>query len=232
MLLPFIKDEKLFEATKTVIDNITTARNRPDSQIYKNAIDPFSALFDATVQGIDLKEWLEQEKSRQIQKTFQNAIGEFHQTILGSIDGWENLGSGNILDIKNDNKKIVAEIKNKFNTTKGDHKVRIYDNLKTVLKKEEYKDFTGYLVEIIPYNKKAYDKPFIPPDNTTHKQRSKNKNIRIISGQLFYDLASGHKNALKALYMKLPLVIAQIRNVSPTELKGNTSFEILFDKTY
>ncbi len=232
MILSFISDKDLIEITKRVIDVIITARDRPESEIFKNAVDPFSGLFDAAVQNIDIKDWLNQEKSRQAQKTFQNAIGAFHQDILGSMVGWENLDKGHVIDIINKDKKIIAELKNKYNTTKGDHKVRVYDDLKSVLSKPEFAGYTSYLVEILPLKKGKYDKLFVPSDNTKHKRRSKNNKIRVISGQLFYDLASGEKDTLRKLYMALPQVIAQITGVTPKSVTGDISLEYLFDKAY
>lgn len=230
MLLPFIKDEDLILATKKIIDTMLKAGKTAEAKLYSNSIDPFSAMFDSIFHKLSLEEWLEREKERQIQKTFQNTIGEFHQAILGAIDGWENLGTGNIVDIKNDNKKIVAEVKNKHNTTKGNHRVAVYDDLEAAIGKKEYKGYTGYFVEIIPKNKKNYNKAFTPSDNKTKTIRPKNEKIRIISGQAFYELASGDKDALKKLYMVLPSVISKVSGISPK--KGKLTFEHLFDKTY
>lgn len=39
------------------------------------------------------------ETTRQAQKTLQNHIGDFHQNILGSVDGWINLKVGSIIDL-------------------------------------------------------------------------------------------------------------------------------------
>ena len=89
--LKFIKKEKLFFLCKRIVDVLQKSANSKEIQLYKNIVDPFSALFDASYQGISLSQWLELEKTRQIQKTFQNEIGSFHQQILGSIDGWEDL---------------------------------------------------------------------------------------------------------------------------------------------
>ena len=52
---------------------------------------------------------------------------------------------GGVVDIICENKKIVAEIKNKHNTTKGNHKKSIYDDLLSVL--ERYEGYTGYYVD-------------------------------------------------------------------------------------
>lgn len=232
MILSFISDQDLFKATKKVVDAIVVARNRQESELFRNVVDPFSGLFDAAVQNINIEEWLDQERSRQIQKTFQNAIGSFHQEIIGSMPGWENLGTGNVVDISNKGKKVIAEIKNKFNTTKGNHRVSVYDDLKSALSLDHYQGFTAYCVEILPKNKKNYDTFFIPPDNRTHKRRPKNKKIRLISGQLFYDLASGEKNALKKLYLALPQVIEDITGISQKEITGDMDPAYLFDKAY
>jgi len=139
----------------------------------------------------------------------QNAIGDFHQDILGAIVGWKDLGAGGGLDILNKDLKIVAEIKNKFNTTKGNHKIEIYDSIKAFLAQDDFKDFTGYFVEIIPKNKQMYDKPFIPPDNKTKKKRPLNRRIRVIDGKSFYSLATGREFALQELFEVLPSVILE-----------------------
>ena len=112
--LKFIKKEKLFFLCKRIVDVLQKSANSKEIQLYKNIVDPFSALFDASYQGISLSQWLELEKTRQIQKTFQNEIGSFHQQILGSIDGWEDLEKGNIVDIRNNKRKIIIFILKKF----------------------------------------------------------------------------------------------------------------------
>lgn len=206
--IQFIADNDLIAAVKKVIEKIENAEMGADLKLYKNVLDPFSALFDGITHGIPYKEWIKSEKVRQIQKTMQNAIGDFHQDILGSISGCENLGTGGGLDICNRKKKIIAEIKNKFNTTKGNHKVEIYDAIKNKLKKAEFADFVGYYVEVIPPNKKIYDKPFVPPDNKTQKRRSMNNKIRVIDGRSFYKILTGRDYALQELFEALPHVIA------------------------
>jgi len=207
--LPFISDEDLYKQVKHVLDIARDTSEKAESRLFENTVDPFSALFDAIFQGISLKQWLKQEKARQTQKTLQNALGDFHQEILGSIPGWKSLGKGNIFDLKNDKLKIIAEVKNKYNTTKGNHKVAIYDDLGGQLK-SGYKGYTAYYVEIIPKNKIAYNKPFVPSDNRTHKRRPERKDIRVIDGKSFYHLATGDCEAIKKLYNALPGVIYDI----------------------
>jgi hypothetical protein len=177
-----------------------------------------------------LSEWIRQEKSRQIQKTLQNAIGEFHQNILGSMPGWVNLETGSVSDLCNKNKKIIAEVKNKYNTTKGNHRTAIYDDFKKLLK-TSYCGYEAYYVEIIPKGKNIYDKPFTPPDNRTKRRRARNSKIRIIDGKTFYALASGHPEALKQLYLALPMAIGKV--LGKTIKKARTDeFLTLFEKAY
>ena len=45
-------------------------------------------------------------------------------------------------------KMIIADIKNKFNTTKGNHKVNIYDDLDKILNSPEFKEYAGYYIEL------------------------------------------------------------------------------------
>ena len=221
-LLPFISNENLFKQVKHVLDIAKAASSKAEGRLFTNAIDPFSALFDALLQGISLKQWLEQEKARQTQKTLQNALGGFHQEVLGSIPGWISLGTGNVFDLKNDSLKIIAEVKNKYNTTKGNHKVAIYDDLNGQLG-VGYKGYKAYYVEIIPKKRMVYDKPFTPSDNRTHQRRDAREDIRVIDGKSFYELATGDSEAIKKLYNVLPAVINNL--LSKDGNKTNHSYQ-------
>ena len=205
--LKFISDKNLITAVGKVVRTIESAEHDAIANLHKSVIDPFSALFHGVTHAITYQEWIEQEKARQSQKTMQNAIGDFHQEILGYVPGWNNLGTGGGLDIVNEKMKIIAEIKNKFNTTKGNHKVEIYDAIKSKLKNNEYENFIGYYVEIIPQGKNKYDKPFVPPDNKTKKRRPANKKIRVIDGISFYSLATSREYALQELFEAISHVL-------------------------
>lgn len=169
------------------------------------------------------------EKSRQIQKTFQNKVGDFHQMILGKCQGWENLKSGKVIDLLNREKKIIAEIKNKYNTTKGNHKVAIYDDIESVLK-EHYECYTGYYVSII--DKRRFDKPFTPPDNLTKVQRQVNQKIRNVDGATFYEIATGERGAISKLYNTIPFIIADIRDNNVSNIVDDPLFLELFQKSF
>lgn len=230
-LLSFISNEDLYTHVRVVLETAQQASDLAEEKLYSNVVDPFSALFDTLRQKITLSDWVSQEKTRQIQKTMQNALGKFHQAILGSMEGWEDLPVGYVIDIRNMKKKVIAEIKNKHNTTKGSDKKSIYDNLKSQLN-GNYKGFTGYYVEVIPKGRKPCDKPFTPSDNVTKKRRPIDEKIRVIDGKSFYALASGHKDALKMLYTVLPVLIADILGINYKEITKDAIFMELFNRVY
>lgn len=208
--LNYISDYQLKSAVSYVINRALESLKQVDFTFYDNAIDPFSAIFESASNNISLEEWIIQEKNRKTQKTLQNAIGEFHPMILGSVKGWEYLGSGKIIDIRNTNLKIIAEIKNKHNTTKGSDKKAIYDNLKTCINRDEYYGYTSYFVEIISKNGNRYDKPFTPSDNLRKQRKPKSNKIRMIDGATFYHTVTGENDAIWKLYSVIPKVIEDI----------------------
>jgi len=227
--------DKVKEVLKPIVESTYKAQ-RKDQDIYRNTLDCFSAAIDASIRGITLEEWIESEKQRQSQKTLQNKIGDFHQKILGTLEGVTDLGVGEVVDLIHKEKKIIAEIKNKHNTTKGNHKKSIYDDLVSVLTKHE--GYTGYYVEILPKNGKVYDKPFIPSDNTTKTSRTDSEQIRIIDGKSFYKIITGDSNALKELYFLIPELTSEIIEESfgvktdADNIKSNHYFPEIFEKIF
>ncbi len=231
-LLPFIDDEDLIQEVRKVLDIAQIAVSSAEDSIFSNIIDPFSAVFDSQRQDIAPSEWLQQEKARQIQKTLQNAVGDFHQSILGHVDGWTNLNVGQVVDLKSDENKVLAEIKNKYNTTKGNHKKAIYDDLLSLLAHEEFRDYKGYYVEIIPKSKNPYNKPFTPSDNETGTRRPEDQNIRVIDGRSFYELVTGQPDALDKLYEVLPSVIANVTGNDDSKITLDPFYKELYRKAY
>ncbi|EKD99513.1 MAG: type II restriction enzyme (Eco47II, Sau96I) [uncultured bacterium] len=231
-LLSFITNEKLFSAVETIFKK-TQNMVQSDKAFYRNSVDPFSAVFDASSSNITLEQWVNQEKARQRQKTLQNAIGEFHEEIIGSVAGWERLPVGRLIDVRNMSRKTIGEIKNKHNTTKGSDKKDLYDNLEFALNTPEYKGFTGYYVEVIPKNGLTYNKIFTPSDNKVSLRRPENENIRIIDGCSFYDFVTGDEHALERLYKVLPIVISDCLGVSKArDYSSEQLFHELFAKAF
>jgi hypothetical protein len=178
--------------------------------IHRNTLDPFSAVLDAKLLNKDIQSWISDvEIPRQNQKSVQNALGSIHQEILGTVENWDDLKTGGVVDLKNDSKKIIAEIKNKHNTTKGNHKKEVYDDLESLIN-GDYKGYTGYYVEILPKNGKIYNEEFTPSDNVSKKRRPSNQKIKIIDGKSFYALVTGKDDALEQFYDEFPILIDEI----------------------
>ncbi|QRN41546.1 MAG: Eco47II family restriction endonuclease [Neisseriaceae bacterium] len=201
----FIRREIKEIIISLVKETLSTESSKKD--LRQNTIDVFSQVLECTILDLSKDEWEERELTRQTQKTLQNKVGELHQKILGTIDGIQDLGVGKIIDLKGSN--FIAEIKNKHNTTKGNHKVAIYDDLEQSLSSAD-ENTIGYYVEILPPNGKLYDKPFIPSDNKTNSRRPENDRIRQIDGKTFYEKVTGNPSALEELYKMLPGITAEI----------------------
>lgn len=180
----------------------------------RNTIDPFGALFELAGFSLSHRLWKESETARQAQKSLQNHIGTFHQKILGSAPDWENLQTGKVVDLKSDQHKIIAEIKNKHNTLSGGELSGLYYSLdKSVSPKTSiYKDYTAYYVTIIPRKPERMNCTFTPSDKEKGTRCASNERIRIIDGASFYDLVFKEKDALKKLYTALPQILSGIAN--------------------
>ena len=141
------------EKIKEVIKPLVTSSYRQEhndkeltEKLRKNTLDVFSAMFESAIRDLTMEEWIIREKQRQIQKTLQNKIGKAHQDILGTIGDLRVLKKG--LDLESQDLKFIAEIKNKHNTTKGNHLVKIYDDLLKELNKKDDPSYTAYYVEM------------------------------------------------------------------------------------
>lgn len=206
--LKFIDKDLFTNAVAVVIEQIKKTQGELHRDNNKNGRDVFTMLFGSMANDKPLEEWNEVLVQIQAQKSWQNSIGEFHQSILGSMHGWENLKTGEVLDIRNDERKIVAEIKNKHNTTKGNYKKMVYDDMLRFV--EQNPEFTAYYVEVIPSQGKRYDVEFVPPDNATKEKRPSNSRIRKIDGYSFYELAANEKDALKQVIDALPGIVNEL----------------------
>jgi len=208
-LLKWIADKDLMLAVSDLLTKAQKAQNKAATEFGKNVIDPFSAVFQIAGFGMDDKAWRKSETARQAEKSLQNHIGHFHQKILGSVKGWDDMKAGGVIDLKCDKKKIVAEIKNKHNTISGGKLASEYDALAEVImpKHSKFKGYTAYLVRIIPNRPARFDKEFTPSNKGSGALRPSNKQIRTIDGASFYALVTGRKDALKELFDILPRVI-------------------------
>ena len=60
-------------------------------------------------------------------------MGLFHQSILGSIKGYQLLPTGGIVDIVNYKSMVIGEVKNKHNIVKGSNKSSLYSKIEDLV---------------------------------------------------------------------------------------------------
>ena len=219
--LSFVSDDALEREVKYLLDIANKAKIKSEFDFTRNVIDPFAILFEMSGFDVDEATWEKGEKNRQIQKSLQNHVGAFHQRILGCVDGWQDAGMGGVVDLVSKKHKIIAEVKNKYNTVKGSDKVKIYDSLENQVttKGHQFKGYTAYYVEVIPKSGQRYDKEFTPSDNAKGQQRKANPKIRQIDGDSFYHLVTGVPDTLSQLFSVLPDVIEQNSGYKFTDRK-------------
>ena len=205
----FIKDEDFKNIISEILLIASESKKKAETKFNRNVIDPFSVLIEIGGFDIDFDTWVISEKTRQAQKSLSNHVGLLHQKLIGCVDGWTDLGVGQLIDVVNPDRKIIAEIKNKHNTIKGADKIGLYkelDNL-VMMKGHQYKDFTAYYVEIVPKTAQRYNICFTPPDKSKGNKSSPNEKVRQIDGASFYSLVTGIDNALEQIFLALPQVI-------------------------
>lgn len=109
-----------------------------------------------------------------------NALGRFHQDVLGSANGWKNHDRG--FDLISEREQKLAEVKNKHNTMNAANRREIEDELRSAVRQRP-RGWTAYLVIVIPKTPERYCHEIVP-------------NVLEIDGASFYELVSGRNNAM------------------------------------
>lgn len=231
--LPWIDDNNLKSSVEKLLSSASKAKEKAQRDYNYNVIDPFAAMFEMAGFGMTYDEWLKSEIARQAQKSLQNVVGEFHQDILGSCDGWQNMGRGKEVDLLNVEKRIIAEVKNKYNTVSGGRLSDQYYAMEKLVnfKLNKYFGYTYYFVNIIPKRPVRTNKEFTPSDKTKGQKCTPNSLIREIDGASFYELVTGDVHALHNLFRVLPVVIGGLKKELHFEL-DTRSLETLFGAAF
>lgn len=227
--LKWISDNDLKTCSEKLLLVAQRSMIRSQKNMHKNVLDPFSAMFQMAGFDMNADAWVKAEQARQAQKSFQNHVGDFHQNVLGCVTGWDNLSVGNVVDLKSDTKKIIAEIKNKHNTVTGGSLKNVYSDLESEImpKSSIYHGYTAYFVNIIPKRITRFNCEFTPSDKATGARKHPNSQIRIIDGASFYELVTGDRDALKDLFNALPNVLNDL--LKKSQLTDN---EVIDLKSY
>jgi hypothetical protein len=202
MILPFISDEHLFYSIDCLFKSYEKAKKSFDIKtFYKNKIDIFKWTFDNSFGGLSEEEMLLLELNRQIDKTISNAIGEFHENILGGIKGFQR-GKQSGYDIKADDNTLFAELKNKYNTMNSSATESVYQKLSSFAKNNP--NAKCYLVQIL--SKSSFSSEWSGKINGKNYNQER---VYIISGDRFYELLTGDSKGLFKLYECLPTAITK-----------------------
>ena len=202
--LSWIDQDGLFEVTKKMYLSVT---KKKDDQ----PLDPFTMLVQARTSGEQLADMLPFEMLRSKNKTVSNAVGLWHQRVLGLSEIWNELGSnGGVLDLKSVegwkspkfNKPLYAEVKNRFNTIKASNEKVMWDELDNAARMN---GAVSYLIQVIPEKPEAYDRQWIPSG------RQGRDIFRCCDGVTGYAMSFGRDDALLQLFKALPLVIEDVR---------------------
>ena len=191
--LSFISDADFDAAVDELVGRILRARVNASTNLIKNVRDPIPLLVEACVFGHNIETLNRNDQERSLAGGVASAVGNFHQDVLGSMPGWRRLPKG--LDVVHDERRIVAEVKNKHNTMNSANKERVIERVEEFLKRQGARQgWVGYLVMIVPKT---------PGQNPVEIGRP-NTPVFGIDGMQFYALASGVEDALQQVYSQLP----------------------------
>lgn len=216
--LSWIDNNALFETTLKYFTKVYKEVDKPlDLNSSKNAIDPFTAVFQiGGSPALDFEAWVAAEKTRQSVKTLQNAVGTWHQAVLGLADGWQDKGSsGAVFDVEstrphlgfgllpNKETNVIIEVKNKHNTIKASDEHLTHSKLHQ--QASSRKNTVAYLIQIVPKGKARYNRQWVP------SQAFASPKVFVMDGATAYDLIFKEEDALKQLYEVLPALLQDVR---------------------
>lgn len=217
--LTFITDEHLLKCVENLHKSYLKAKeNVTKKKFYKNKIDTIKLTFDSKFNDLDERTLIKTEINRQIDKSINNSIGTFHEEVLGGIKGYE-MGKLSGFDIKAQNDTLFADIKNKHNTMKSSSAESLFQKLATYA--DTYKKANCYWVQILAKN--SFNEKWFGEINGKEYSHSR---VYKISGDKFYELLSGEKNAFFNLYKILPKVISDyLGTLNKEKTQGNSALE-------
>lgn len=201
----FITDEHLMNCIANLHKSYLKAKNNiTKKNFYSNKVDTIKLTFDAQFNDLDEETLIEAEILRQIDKSINNAIGTFHEEVLGGIDGFEK-GNLSGFDIKANDGSLFADLKNKHNTMNSSSAEALFQKLSKFA--DSHKKSRCYWVQVLA--KSSFCELWKGDINGKEYGHSR---VYKISGDQFYALLSGKENALFQLYKVLPTAINDYLN--------------------
>lgn len=222
----FISDEHLLMCIDNLHKSYLKAKNNISKKtFYANKVDTIKLTFDSKFNGISEDNLIQAEILRQIDKSINNSIGTFHEQILGGIKGYE-VGKLSGFDIKATDDTLFADIKNKHNTMNSSSAEALFQKLARYA--DDYKKANCYWVQILA--KGSFNEHWKGDINGKEYSHSR---VFKISGDRFYALLSGEKDALLHLYKALPIAIDDYMKSLKLEQGGkeNSALEEITSET-
>lgn len=198
--LSYISDDHLLNCIKNLHRSYNQSKAEfTKTKFYSNKIDVIKLVCDSQFNSMEDDELIEVEILRQLDKSINNAIGTFHEEILGCIEGYEK-GTMSGYDIKSSDNTLFADIKNKHNTMNSSASESLYQKLSRF--SVDFPDSKCYWVQI--WATSSFNTEWSGTINGKHYQQ---KNVYKISGDKFYELLTGEKDAFYQLNNSLPKAI-------------------------
>ena len=202
--LGFISDEDIFNHVKNTVTQYRRSINL--REFNKNIIDPIKLTFDSKIYGQSMRQTIESECIRQIDKTNNNRIGYFHQYLFKYAgNGWEVPDNGDKggFDVLNDELHYYVEMKNNPSRMKNSAKralvVKAFDKL--------IRDEKATFIVVDMNNHSSIDLPWkVSMGNDTYCH----ERLRIMSIDKLYDLIFSQSGAYTRICSILPLILSDI----------------------
>lgn len=216
----FISDVHLIECISHLYDSYVSAKKGiTKNKFYKNKIDTIKLTFDSKFNNLSESEIVDFELSRQIDKSVNNAIGTFHEEVLGGVEGYSS-GKHLGYDLKADDNSLFAEIKNKHNTMSSSASESAFQRLARFA--DDNKLAQCYLVQIWANN--SFEKKWAGIINGKEYSHTR---VNMISGDKFYHLITKRETALFELYQSLPRAIEDF--LTTIDVPKNNEHTLLAD---
>lgn len=232
--LDFISEEDFYKHVQATIEKYGEKLQSFDLKRFnKNIVDPVKLIFDKSVYRSSWDEIISNEIFRQRDKSSNNDIGYFHQTIFkymphcrvpdnGQEGGWDVIvenPSGVTLPDGSHVSKIYVEMKNKHNTMNSASSAKTFMKMQGQLLEDD--DCACFLVEAI-----AKQSQNIKWEPMVDRKKMGHKLIRRVSLDQFYALVTGQEDAFYKMCMALPAVIEKaVAELGTDTVPNDTVFE-------
>ncbi|MBQ2321990.1 MAG: Eco47II family restriction endonuclease [Bacteroidales bacterium] len=223
--LGFISDEDIYEHVRTTV--LQYRRHIDLDSFNKNIIDPIKLTFDAKIYGQTVRQTIETECLRQIDKTNNNRIGYFHQNVFKYAGGgWEVPENGDKggFDVVNEKLHIFVEMKNKHNTMNAASSSDTYVKMQNKILHDD--KATCMLVETIAKQSQNVTWALSVNENG-RKQHYSHERIRRVSIDKFYEIVFKDSTAFCKLCRALPDILDDVTSDDASARLENTVYEEL-----